>query len=868
MKSGNAHFELMSKLIHTQRVRARLALLAVLVLVAAAIRPASALNINLTFDTDANLMAAGLTATDIANMKAACASAATQLTSRYSDPINVNIKVTSSPGTSDLGSSSANLDPVDSYATLRNAAAADAKTADDTTTVGAGGSLRAGADPITTAHMYNVTRAQAKALGLRPDDMQNDGSFNFGGGNKWTYDPNNRNVAGSFDFIGVAMHEYTEIMGRTSIMGDTLGTGTPIYIEFDLFHYTGPGARGLNNGPNRFFSFDNGTSLLIAFNDAVANPGSDLQDWAGPAPDSFNAAGPPGEQDDMTPVDLQTMDVIGYDRATAATTTGSVANISTRLPVGIGDNLLITGFIVTGPAGSTKKVIVRGIGPSTNVPGALADPILELHDNSGALIASNDNWKTTVIGGIITADQSAEIQASGVAPANDAESALIATLAPGNYTAQIRGVNNTTGIGVAEAFDLSLASAAKLANVSTRGFVQIGDNLMIGGFIVVNNPVRVVVRGIGPSLAGVGIQNPLADPTIELRDGNGGLVLANDNWKTTQQADIMATGLQPSNDLESALVITLQPGNYTALLRGTNNGTGIGVVEVYALANTASTSAAKLFIANGNNGTITTSNADGSGGTALAGNISPLLMAPQGIAINAMVAKIYAGNEGGDTVTQANLDGTGAVNLTLNGLLKGPYGVALDVQGNKMYVANGGGGITGNSGFVVRADLDGSNAARLTNLDATLSQQTFPQGIAINVAGNKMYVAVQNGAIIQADLDGSNPTALNFGGLLTGSTPLDVALNVTGNRVYVADFNGNLFSADLSGNNGTKIGTLNGTLNAPRGMGLDVFGGKMYISNSGNNTVTQADLPDGANPVVLTVATLKAPAVVGVYRAP
>ena len=320
MKSGNAHFELMSKLIRTQRVRARMALLAVLVLVVAAVRPASALNINLTFDTDANLMAAGLTATDIANMKAACASAATQFTSRYSDPINVNIKVTSSPGTNDLGSSSAALDPVDSYATLRNAAAADAKTADDTTTVGAGGSLRAGADPITTAHMYNVTRAQAKALGLRPDDMQNDGSFNFGGGNKWTYDPNNRNVAGSFDFIGVAMHEYTEIMGRTSIMGDTLGTGTPIYIEFDLFHYTGPGARGLNNGPNRFFSFDNGTSLLIAFNDAVANPGSDLQDWAGPAPDSFNAAGPTGEQDDLTPVDLQVMDVIGYDRGTAATT--------------------------------------------------------------------------------------------------------------------------------------------------------------------------------------------------------------------------------------------------------------------------------------------------------------------------------------------------------------------------------------------------------------------------------------------------------------------------------------------------------------------------------------------------------------------
>src|SRR5205823_5710426 len=237
----------------------------------------------------------------------------------------------------------------------------------------------------------------------------------------------------------------------------------------------------------------------------------------------------------------------------------------------------------TGPAGSTKRVIVRGIGPSTNVPGALADPTLELHDATGALIASNDNWRTTIIGGIITADQVAEIQATQIAPTNDAESALIATLAPGNYTAQIRGVNNTTGIGLSEAYDLSLASAARLANISTRGFVQTGDNLMIGGFIIVNNPARVVVRGIGPSLTAVGVPNALADPTLELRGGNGALILANDNWRDTQQAEIMATGLQPTNELESALVMTLQPGNYTALLRGTNSGTGNGLVELFIL---------------------------------------------------------------------------------------------------------------------------------------------------------------------------------------------------------------------------------------------------------------------------------------------
>jgi hypothetical protein len=582
MKSGNAHCELMAKLAGTHKVRGRMALLAVLALILVAGRTASALNINLTFDTDANLMAAGLTAADITAMKAACNSAAGQFTSRYSDPVNINIKVVATPGTNDLGSSTTPFDTVDSYNNLRAAFAGDSKTADDATTVGAGGSLPAGADPITTTHGYNVTRAQAKALGLRPDDMQNDGTFNFGGGQAWTYDPNNRNVAGKFDFIGVAMHEYSEIMGRNSLMGDALGTGMPQYVAMDLFHYTGPGTRGLSNGPGRSFSFNNGTTLLIAFNDNAANQG-DLQDWAGPAPDSFNAAGPPGEQDDLTPVDLQNMDVIGYDRGTTTTTPGSAANISTRLPVGTGDNLLITGFIITGPGGSTKKVIVRGTGPSTNVTGALADPTLELHDNSGALIARNDNWKTTQIGGIITSDQVADIQASTVAPTNDAESALIGTLAPGSYTAQVRGANNATGIGVAEAFDLSLSSTAKLANVSTRGQVGAGDNLMIAGFIIVNNPLKVVVRGIGPSLTAFGVPNALVDPTLELRDGNGALVLGNNNWKLTQEAEIRATTLQPSNDLESALVITLQPGPYTAQLRGANNGTGIGVIDVFAL---------------------------------------------------------------------------------------------------------------------------------------------------------------------------------------------------------------------------------------------------------------------------------------------
>jgi len=580
----------MAKLIRPPTARAQRALLAILALMLVAVRTASALTINLTFN-DANLAAAGLSPADITAMKAACNSAATQFTSRYTDPINVNINVTASPGTSDLGSSTTPFDTVDTYNNLRAAFAADSKSADDATTVGSGGSLRSGTDPIATAHMYNVTRAQAKVLGLRTDDMQNDGTFNFGGGQKWTYDPNNRNVAGKFDFIGVAMHEYSEIMGRNSIMGDTLGTGTPNYVAFDLFHYTGAGARGLNNGPGRSFSFNNGTTLLIAFNDA-AN-GGDLQDWAGSAPDSFNAAGPPAEQDDLTPVDLQTMDVLGYDRGTAAP--GLVANVSTRLPVGTGENVLIEGFTVQGPAGSTKKIIVRALGPSLTpfgVNDALPNPTLEIHDsnNGNAIVATNDDWQTTQVGGIITADQSAEINASGFKPGNNLESAIIANLAPGSYTAVVRGTGtNNVGTGVVDAFDLSAASSAKLVNIATRGLIQPGDKLMIAGFIIQNGPIKAVIRAIGPSLIAFGINNALPDTTLQLRDQNGNLVLENDNWKirssdgSSQQAEMEATQLQPTNDLEAAFVTTLQPGQYTAQVRGKPESTGIGVVQVYFL---------------------------------------------------------------------------------------------------------------------------------------------------------------------------------------------------------------------------------------------------------------------------------------------
>ena len=265
---------------------------------------------------------------------------------------------------------------------------------------------------------------------------------------------------------------------------------------------------------------------------------------------------------------------------------GQLLNISTRLRVQTGDNVLIGGFIITGS--DPKKVIIRGIGPSLSgtVQGFLADPTLELHQG-GTTLATNDNWKTRSDG----SSQQVEIEATTIPPTNDLESAIVATL-PANgagYTAIVRGKDNTTGIGVVEAYDLDQAANSRLANISTRGFVETGNNVLIGGFIAGNGVTKVIVRAIGPTLTNAGVTNPLQDPTLELHDGNGTTIRSNNNWKvredsSSQQAEIEATTIPPTNDLESALVQTLGPGNYTAVVRGVNNTTGTAVVEVYNLA--------------------------------------------------------------------------------------------------------------------------------------------------------------------------------------------------------------------------------------------------------------------------------------------
>ncbi len=261
---------------------------------------------------------------------------------------------------------------------------------------------------------------------------------------------------------------------------------------------------------------------------------------------------------------------------------GGLANISTRASVGTGDNPLIAGFIVIGA--DPRRVLLRAIGPSLSVGGRLENPVLELHDESGAVVGLNDDWKLTQIGGVIVNDQRAEIEATGAAPTDDHESAIIATLNPNSvFTAVVRGVAETSGIGVAEVYDLEHGAAAKLANISTRGFVQTGDGVMIAGLIVRNQSGRVIVRALGPSLKQAGVPNTLQDPSLELRNNSGALVAQNDNWRSDQEAEIIATTIPPSQDLESALVSSLPAGAYTAIIRDEADAIGNALIEVYDL---------------------------------------------------------------------------------------------------------------------------------------------------------------------------------------------------------------------------------------------------------------------------------------------
>ena len=254
-----------------------------------------------------------------------------------------------------------------------------------------------------------------------------------------------------------------------------------------------------------------------------------------------------------------------------------LANVSARAQIGTGDNVLIGGFIIQGSA--THLLVIRGIGPSVNLNGTLQDPVLDLYNSAGALIATNDNWGDS--------PAKNEILALGLAPTDSRESAILVTLNPGSYTAIVRGAEDSTGIGLVELYDVTGITGAPIStlpNLSARGLVGTGDDALIGGLIVGGIASQnVILRAIGPDLASSGVSGSLANPTLELHDSNGVLLAYNDDWRSDQEAEIIATGVPPENDLDAAIVSVLPPGSYTAIVHGASNGTGVALVETYAL---------------------------------------------------------------------------------------------------------------------------------------------------------------------------------------------------------------------------------------------------------------------------------------------
>jgi len=266
------------------------------------------------------------------------------------------------------------------------------------------------------------------------------------------------------------------------------------------------------------------------------------------------------------------------DNSPSAAAVG-LSNISTRSEVLTGDGATIGGFVIGGTDSHT--IVVRGLGPtltSFGIAGALADPLLALHqtDEHGndRIVATNDNWKDT---------QEGSIDATGLAPVNDAEAAIILSLPPGNYTAVLTGARGSTGIGLIEVYDLSTNTSSLLSNISTRGSVGVGDHVLIGGFIANTDYTRVAVRVLGPTLWQFGVTGALADPVLTLFDSNGNLIASNDNWTDAQAADLQIAGYAPPDPLESAIIVTRPVGSTTAIVQGKNGGTGVALLEVYYL---------------------------------------------------------------------------------------------------------------------------------------------------------------------------------------------------------------------------------------------------------------------------------------------
>ena len=521
--------------------------------------------------------------------------------SLFSDPVTIQIRfryATTGPDGSPLPQGLVSQSDTGLYIlawnTYISALRADARTSNDNT---------ANASLPVTALSTNMRpgSANGRAVGLNtPPVMFADGTVGQGGPYDGIVTLNSTKpfqfsrpvTATNFDAQRVTEHEMDEVIG----FGSRLGQNSNDLRPEDLFSWSSAGHRNITTSGTRYFSINGGVTNIVGFNQ---DPDGDFGDWLSePCPQIHpypqNAFSCTGQSSDIAATSPEgiNLDVIGYDLTQTSQT--SLGNISTRSFVQTGEHVMIGGFIVQGSG--AKKVIIRAIGPELTQYGitdALANPKLELHDETGALIGTNDDWQTTIIGGIITSNQVSDIQNSGHVPTAATESAIIADLQPGNYTAVVNGVNNTTGVALVEVYDLDSAASSNLANISTRSFVQTGEHVMIGGFIVQGTGTKsVIIRAIGPELTQYGITDVLANPKLELYNGTGALIGTNDDWQTTiiggvitsnQVSDIQNSGRAPTAASESAIIADLQPGNYTAIVRGVSNTTGVALVDVYDL---------------------------------------------------------------------------------------------------------------------------------------------------------------------------------------------------------------------------------------------------------------------------------------------
>ncbi len=517
---------------------------------------------------------------DPASVKATITNAIGVYQSLFQDPITVKILFryttldpsgnTFPPGV--LASNYSVVYPI-RWSQFITALKADGSSASDTT---ANGSLPANAlTPNVT-----VASANGRALGLNTPPLP----FPEGSGNP-AYDgivtfntvpplsftrPTPRT---SYDGLAACEHEMDEVLG----LGSHLYPGAPLSSDLrplDLFSWAAPAERNTISSGIRYFSIDGGVTRKVGLNQEI---GGDFGDWESSAcpqltPRVQNAFACKGTTPNVSRSSIEglSLDVLGYDLIPLNSAT-TLANISTRVRVGAGENVLIGGFIISGTA--PKTVLLRALGPSLpSGLGVLPNPSLELHSGN-AVIASNDDWQS---------DQKAEIEATGIAPTKLLESALIATLDPGTYTAIVQASGTGAGgVGLVEIYDLNTAAQSALANISTRGLVGTDTEVLIGGFIVVgDNSTSVLVRALGPSLP---LSGTLSDPTLELHNGNGDVIVSNDDWRSAQENAIAATGIPPTKDRESALLATLAPGSYTAIVSGKDGTGGLALVEIYRL---------------------------------------------------------------------------------------------------------------------------------------------------------------------------------------------------------------------------------------------------------------------------------------------